>query len=72
MQQKDDFDGEDDLYSKIRKYVINQQSASTSMLQTAFGIGYPKARKLIEQLEEEGIVGPPNGSKPREVYIFPE
>jgi S-DNA-T family DNA segregation ATPase FtsK/SpoIIIE len=39
------------------------------MLQTAFGIGYPKARKIIEMLEAEGVVGPGNGSKPREVYI---
>jgi DNA segregation ATPase FtsK/SpoIIIE-like protein len=62
----------DDLYNNIRDYVISQESASTSMLQTAFGIGYPKARKMIEQLEEEGIVGPSNGSKPREVMVVSE
>jgi len=60
---------EKDLFQKVRKFVIQKQSASTSMLQTAFGIGYPKARKIISQLEEEGVVGPANGSKPREVYV---
>jgi S-DNA-T family DNA segregation ATPase FtsK/SpoIIIE len=59
----------DDFYQECRTYVIAQQGASTSMLQTAFGIGYPKARKIIEMLEAEGVVGPGNGSKPREVYV---
>ena len=38
------------------------------MLQRHFGIGYPRAARIIEQLEETGIIGPQNGSKPREVY----
>ncbi len=62
-------DESEDLYQKIQKFVIHKQAASTSMLQTAFGIGYPKARKMIEMLEEDGIVGPTNGSKPREVLV---
>lgn len=66
---EDDNDGEDSQYEKIKKFVITQQGASTSMLQTAFGIGYPKARKFIDMLENEGIVGPGNGSKPRDVYV---
>jgi len=57
------------MYEQIKRYVIQKQSASTSMLQTAFGIGYPKARGMMQQLEEEGVVGPANGSKPREVYL---
>lgn len=73
MQVVTDFsDGGDELYEKIREFVISEQSASTSMLQTAFGIGYPKARKFIEMLEKEGVVGPSNGSKPREVYVAEE
>jgi len=60
---------DEDIFEKCRVYVISQQSASTSMLQTAFGIGYPKARKIIDSLYQDGIVGPPNGSKAREVYI---
>jgi DNA segregation ATPase FtsK/SpoIIIE, S-DNA-T family len=62
-------DENEDMYHKIQKFVIAKQAASTSMLQTAFGIGYPKARKMIEMLEEDGIVGPTNGSKPREVLV---
>lgn len=65
-------DDNDDFYTKIREFVIQEQAASTSMLQTAFGIGYPKARKFIDMLEKEGIVGPGNGSKPREVYVQAE
>ncbi len=59
----------EELYQNIKEYIITQQSASTSMLQTAFGIGYPKARKMIELLEQDGVVGPSNGSKPRDVYV---
>jgi S-DNA-T family DNA segregation ATPase FtsK/SpoIIIE len=66
--EEDDDEG-DNLYDKIKKFVIAQQSASTSMLQTAFGIGYPKARKFMDMLENEGVVGPSNGSKAREVYV---
>jgi S-DNA-T family DNA segregation ATPase FtsK/SpoIIIE len=64
----DEVEGED-LYSQIKKFVIFESQASTSMLQTTFGIGYPKARKMIDQLCREGIVGPPNGSKAREVLV---
>ena len=59
----------EDLFEKIKEFVIQEQAASTSMLQTAFGIGYPKARKFIDMLEKEGVVGPGNGSKPREVFV---
>ena len=70
MQTSSSFDDDnEDLYTKIREFIIQEQGASTSMLQTAFGIGYPKARKFIDMLEKEGVVGPGNGSKPREVYV---
>ena len=59
----------EDLYSQIKKFVVSESQASTSMLQTTFGIGYPKARKMIDMLYREGIVGPPNGSKAREVLV---
>jgi S-DNA-T family DNA segregation ATPase FtsK/SpoIIIE len=59
----------EDLFEKIKEFIIQEQAASTSMLQTAFGIGYPKARKFIDMLEKEGVVGTGNGSKPREVYV---
>ena len=46
---------------------LNEGEASTSMLQSKLGLGYPRARRLMEQLEVKGLVGPKNGSKPREI-----
>ena len=62
----------DALYEEVKEYVIDVQKASTSLLQRRFSIGYNRAAGLIESLEENGIVGPTNGSKPREVYIKKE
>ncbi len=58
----------DDIYEKAKQTIFLKGMASTSLLQTALGIGYPRARKFIERMEDEGIVGPANGSKPRDVY----
>jgi DNA segregation ATPase FtsK/SpoIIIE, S-DNA-T family len=58
----------DDVYEKAKQTIFHKGMASTSLLQTALGIGYPRARKFIQMMEDEGIVGPPNGSKPRDVY----
>lgn len=58
----------DETYDRAKEIAFTKGSVSTSMLQTALGIGYPRARKFIELMEEEGCVGPSNGSKPREVY----
>ncbi len=58
---------DDDLYEEARQIVIDTQKASTSFLQRKLGIGYARAAKLIDMLEEHGIVGPSNGAKPREV-----
>jgi DNA segregation ATPase FtsK/SpoIIIE, S-DNA-T family len=68
----DDGNQIDSSYEQARKLVIQYQKASTSFLQNRMGIGYPKAAKIIMQLEENGIVGPANGSKPRDVYIQDE
>lgn len=59
--------GEDDLYEDARIIVIEAGKASTSYLQRKLGVGYARAAKLIDMLEERGIVGPGNGAKPREV-----
>ncbi len=59
----------DELYEEVKAYVIEVQKASTSLLQRRFGIGYNRAAGLIESLEDNGIIGPAQGSKPREVYI---
>ena len=52
-----------------KDFVINKQKASTSLLQRQFSIWYGRAARLIDVLEMQGIIGPANGSKPREVYI---
>jgi len=61
--------GGDSLYEEVKEYVISSQKASTSLLQRRFGIGYNRASRLIDTLEENGVIGPINGAKPREVYI---
>ena len=63
---------ESDLYNDVKDFVIKSQKASASLLQRKFKIGYNRAATLIDQLEEDGIIGPATGnSKPREVlYQF--
>lgn len=61
----------DDRYDEILNFVCTQKAISASFIQRKFRIGYPRAARLIEIFENEGVVGPPNGSKPREVLIGP-
>lgn len=63
---------EDPLYDEVVEYIVDVQKASTSLLQRRFGIGYNRAVRLINLLEEKGFIGPEQGSKPREVYIQKE
>lgn len=65
----DDYDDNDEEYEMCREFVIQAQKASTSLLQRKFRIGYNKAARIIDQLEEDGVIGPQLGSKPREVFI---
>ena len=68
-----DQEGTDDgLYENAKECVISSGKASPSFLQRLLGIGYSRAAKLIDVLEDEGVIGPLNGSKPREVLIKPE
>lgn len=60
---------EDDIYSEAVDFVAKTKKASTSSLQRRFGIGYNRAARLIDTMEENGLIGPSNGSKPREVYV---
>jgi DNA segregation ATPase FtsK/SpoIIIE, S-DNA-T family len=57
----------DDLYDDCVKFVIDSGQASTSALQRRFRIGFSRAGRLIDIMEREGIIGPPDGSKAREV-----
>ena len=60
-------DGEDPLYEKALDIVMQAGKASASYIQRRLKIGYNRAARLVEDMEARGIVGPPNGSKPREV-----
>lgn len=61
-------DGNDDeLYAEAKKAVLEAGKASTSYLQRKLGIGYARAARLIDTLEERGVIGPGEGAKPREV-----
>jgi len=66
-----DFDEEidDELYEEARETVIKAGKASTSYLQRKLRIGYARAARLIDMLEERSVVGPGDGAKPREVLI---
>ncbi len=62
-------EGGDDKFKDAVRVVVERRKASTSMLQTRLGIGYQRAARIIEEMEERGIIGLQNGSKPREVLI---
>lgn len=60
---------EEPLYNDIVEFVVTQGKASASLLQRRFRLGYNRAARAIDLLEDRGIVGPSNGSKPREVLV---
>lgn len=64
-------DGEDPLYDQALQIVIQAGKASASYIQRRLKIGYNRAARLVEEMEARGIVGPQNGSKPREVIHVP-
>ncbi len=67
-----DEDADDELYEEAREIVIRAGKASTSYLQRKLRVGYARAARLIDILEEKGVIGPGEGAKPREVLIKPE
>ncbi len=62
------FGGDDPLFDEVKKIVVESKKASASYLQRRLRIGYSRAARLIDMLEDKGIVGPADGAKPREVY----
>ncbi len=64
---EDEYD--DPLYNDIVEFVVTTGKASASLLQRRFKLGYNRAARVIDLLEERGIIGPMNGSKPREVLV---
>lgn len=61
----------DDRYDEILDYVSSQKTVSASLLQRRFRLGYPRAARIIEDMEAQGVIGPQQGSKPRKVLITP-
>ena len=73
---KDDYQSEeeydDPLYNEIVDFAVSAGKISASLIQRKYRLGYNRAARIIDLLEERGIIGPPNGSKPREVLIKKE
>lgn len=61
----------DDMYDQCLALVSEMRQVSVSMLQRKLRLGYNRAARIIERMEREGVVGPANGSKPREVLVRP-
>ncbi|MDE7165884.1 MAG: DNA translocase FtsK [Bacteroidaceae bacterium] len=60
----------DPMFEEVAKLIVQTQQGSTSMIQRKFSIGFNRAGRLMDQLEKAGIVGPAQGSKPREVLVM--
>jgi S-DNA-T family DNA segregation ATPase FtsK/SpoIIIE len=58
----------DEMYDQAVAIITETQQASISMIQRRLRVGYNRAARMIEQMEREGVVGPADGAKPREVY----
>jgi S-DNA-T family DNA segregation ATPase FtsK/SpoIIIE len=66
---RDEGGAEDELYAEAVTWIVRAKQASTSLLQRRLKIGYSRAARLLDLMEEKGVVGPPEGSKPRKVLI---
>ena len=64
-----DSEGSDDMFRDAVRVVIESKKASTSLLQRRLRIGYARAARIIEEMEEQGIIGPADGARPRDVLI---
>jgi len=63
---------EDDLYEEAKNVVVEAGKASASLLQRRLRVGYARAARILDILEDKGVIGPGDGAKPREVYVRPE
>jgi len=64
-----DISNDDDLYKDAVRVVVDSKKASASLLQRRLRVGYARAARLIENMEDQGIIGPADGARPREVLI---
>jgi len=69
---EDDINDDDELYEAAKEEVIKAGKASTSYIQRKLSVGYARAARLVDMLEERGVIGPGSGAKPREVLIGKE
>ncbi|MFC1810199.1 DNA translocase FtsK 4TM domain-containing protein [Patescibacteria group bacterium] len=60
---------DDEMYTQAIEVIKQNRKASASLLQRRLKVGYARAARLLDELEENGAIGPPNGAKPREIYI---
>ncbi|MDG0842264.1 DNA translocase FtsK [Staphylococcus equorum] len=67
--EKSEMKSEDSLYDEAYIFIIEQQKASTSLLQRQFRIGYNRASRLMDDLERNQVIGPQKGSKPRQILV---
>jgi S-DNA-T family DNA segregation ATPase FtsK/SpoIIIE len=65
----DSVEDRDPLFRRAAEVVVQHQQGSTSLLQRRLKVGYGRAARIVDQLEQAGIVGPSEGSKPREVLV---
>jgi S-DNA-T family DNA segregation ATPase FtsK/SpoIIIE len=65
----DDTEDRDELFDEAARFVVQSGQASTSMLQRRFRIGFSRAGRLVDLMERDGIIGPADGSKPREILV---
>ncbi|HEY7210626.1 MAG TPA: DNA translocase FtsK 4TM domain-containing protein [Bryobacteraceae bacterium] len=73
MEEGEAFDGEQDpMYEDAVRVVLEQGKASTSTLQRRLRLGYGRAARILDMMQRDGIIGPPDGSKPREVLKRPD
>ena len=62
----------DEVYEEAVKLILETKQASVSVLQRRLGLGYTRAARLIDMMEDEGLVGPYQGSKPRDILMSQE
>ena len=63
---------DDDLFEEAARLVVRERQASASFLQRRMRVGFSRAARLVDILEREGIVGPAQGSKPRDIVVPPD